>query len=61
MPSLQQVYWQRDYMTVMKDAKKFAKKHPGVAVLVVFAGAYTIANTFFSSYVVTSAFQRSNQ
>jgi len=61
VPSLQQVYWQRDYMTVIKDAKKFANKHPFVALALAGAAAYTAANIYFSSYVMTKAFERSNQ
>ena len=58
---LQQVYWQRDYMTVMKDAKKFANKHPLVAALFLASTVYTAANVYFTSFVITSAFQRRNQ
>ncbi len=61
MPSLQQVYWQRDYMTVVKDAKKFANKHPLVATLFLASTAFTAYNIYFTSYVVTKTFERSNQ
>jgi len=61
VPSLQQVYWQRDYMTVVKDAKKFANKHPLVATLFLASTAFTAYYYFYSSYVITKAFQRRNQ
>tara|TARA_B100002019_G_C21248317_1_gene589613 strand:- start:416 stop:562 length:147 start_codon:yes stop_codon:yes gene_type:complete len=48
-------------MTVIKDAKKFANKHPFVALALAGAAAYTAANIYFSSYVMTKAFERSNQ
>ena len=48
-------------MTVIKDAKKFANKHPVVALTLAAAAAYTAANIYFTSFVMTRAFERSNQ
>lgn len=48
-------------MTVIKDAKKFANKHPVVALLLTGAAAYTAANIYFTSFVMTKVFETGNQ
>jgi len=48
------------YMGAYKDAKKFANKHPVVALLIGSAAAYTALNIYFTSYVMTKAFEQGN-
>ena len=44
-----------------RDSKKFAKKHPLVAIPIVLAAAWTVANIYFTSYVMTKAFEMGNR
>ena len=48
-------------MGLGKDAKKFAIKHPVVSILLTASALYTAANIYFTSYVVTKAFEMGNQ
>tara|TARA_B100000900_G_scaffold412468_1_gene434320 strand:- start:449 stop:616 length:168 start_codon:yes stop_codon:yes gene_type:complete len=51
----------KDAKSAYRDAKKFAKKHPFVSLLLTGAAAYTAANIYFTSYVMTSVFEKVNQ
>ena len=52
---------QKDVKAAWKDSKKFANKHPVVALTLAGAAAYTAANIYFTSYVMTRAFEMGNQ
>lgn len=59
-----QRFWQRDYMGIQKDikgawrdSKKFAKKHPVVAVLIGGAGTITLLGVFADAYFTTKLFE----
>jgi alkyl hydroperoxide reductase subunit AhpF len=52
---------QKDAKGAWKDSKKFAKKHPFVSLVIGGAAAYTAANLYFTSYVMTKAFEMGNQ
>jgi len=48
-------------MGAWKDAKKYADKHPVVSLLLVGTALYTAANVYFTSFVITKAFEVGNQ
>ena len=52
---------QKDVKSAWKDSKKFANKHPVVSILVGGAVAFTALNIYFTSYIMTSAFEKVNQ
>jgi hypothetical protein len=47
----------KDVKGAWRDSKKFAKKHPLVAFPIGLAAAWTVANIYFTSYVMTKAFE----
>ncbi len=51
---------QKDVKAAWRDSKKFANKHPVVAGVIGLAAAYTFANIYFTSYVMTKAFEQGN-
>ena len=51
----------KDAKKAYKDAKKFANKHPVVALTLAATAAYTAANIYFTSFVMTRAFEMGNQ
>tara|TARA_B100000073_G_C23436198_1_gene453396 strand:- start:52 stop:219 length:168 start_codon:yes stop_codon:yes gene_type:complete len=51
---------QKDVKAAWRDSKDFADKHPVVAGVIVLAAAYTFANIYFTSYVMTKAFEQGN-
>ena len=50
-----------DVKGAWRDSKNFAKKHPVVSILIGGAAAYTALNIYFTSYVMTKAFEMGNQ
>lgn len=52
---------QKDVKAAWKDSKNFANKHPFVALILAGAAAYTAANIYFTSYVMTKAFEQGNR
>ena len=52
---------QTDGKSAWRDSKKFANKHPVVSLLIGGAAAYTALNIYFTSYVMTKAFEMGNQ
>lgn len=51
---------QKDAKGAWRDSKKFAKKHPIVALVIGGAAAWTAVNIYFTSYVMTKAFEQGN-
>ena len=51
----------KDAKSAYRDAQKFANKHPLVALTLAGAAAYTAANIYFTSFVMTRAFEMGNQ
>ena len=47
-----------DIKGAWRDSKKFANKHPVVAIVIGGAAAYTALNVYFTSYVMTKAFEQ---
>jgi len=52
---------QKDVNSAWKDSKKFANKHPFVSLVIGGAAAYTALNIYFTSYVMTKAFEMGNR
>ena len=52
---------QKDVKSAWKDSKKFANKHPVVSLLIGGSAAFTVYYIYFSSYIMTSAFEKVNQ
>ena len=44
---------QKDVKTAWRDSKKFAKKHPLVAVLIGGTGTVVLLSTFLETYITT--------
>ncbi len=51
----------KDAKKAWKDSKAFANKHPVVSLLLTASALYTAANIYFTTYVVTKAFEMGNQ
>ena len=51
----------KDAKKAWKASKAFANKHPVVSILLTASALYTAANIYFTSYVVTKAFEMGNQ
>ena len=47
----------KDIKGSWRDSKKFANKHPVVALLVAGTGAFTAAQIYYTSWVATKAFE----
>ena len=52
---------QNDVKSAWRDSKKLPKEHPVVSLLIGGAAAYTAFNIYFTSYIMTSAFEKVNQ
>ena len=52
---------QKDAKKAYKDARKFANDHPVVALTLAATAAYTAANIYFTSFVMTRAFEMGNR
>ena len=50
-----------DAKKAWKDSKAFADKHPVVTLLLGATALYTVANIYFTTYVVTKAFEQGYQ
>jgi len=48
---------QKDIKGAWRDSKKFAKKHPVVAVLIGGAGTITLLSVFADAYFTTKLFE----